>query len=102
MKKIILVALMIVLTVPAFAFLYDMKMLPREEIRKLTDGELEEAYIQAKIEEEASHEFHIAAGFSSSKDYDKRKELLRYLFELRREISHRENIKIDDLDKNLK
>lgn len=103
MKKILLSALMILmLSVPAFAFLYEIKMLNREEIQKLNDSQLEEAYINARIEEKASEEFHIGAGFSSSKDYESRKALLRYIFELRREIAKREQMKVDELDQNLK
>lgn len=103
MKKIIMFVLaVLLLTNPVFAFLYEIKMLNREEIHQLSDAQLEEAYISARIEAKASEEFHQGAGFSSSKDYDSRKALMRYIFELRREISKREGMKMDELDQNLK
>lgn len=98
-KKIIaLVVLCLLVTVSASAFLYDIKMLTKEEIQKAKDEELIELYINARIEEKASGEFHRAAGFSSVKDYTNRKLLLRYLFELRREMGRREQLQVDDLD----
>lgn len=103
MKKILIGFLCFLLVaIPAYAFLYELKMLTREEIAKLSDEQLENVYIEARIEEKASQEFHIAAGFSSSKDYENRKSLLRYIYELKREISRRENIKADQLDGYLK
>ena len=80
------------------AFLYEIKILPKEAIAKLTDQDLEDAYVEAKIEEKASQEFHIAAGYSSPKEYQARKDLLRYLFELRREMDRREKVEADTLD----
>ncbi len=67
----------------------------------MNDKALTDAYIEAKIEEKASREFVEAAGFNSAKDYGNRKKLLRYIFDLRREIGTRASINIDDIDKYL-
>lgn len=83
---------------PAVAFLYEITVLTKEEIQKLSDKDLEEVYIEARIEERTSQEFHTGAGYNSAKDYNKRKQLLRYIFELRREIGNREQLKDLDLD----
>jgi len=102
MKKILIsVLILALLASPAVAFLYEMKILTREEIKKLTDDELTEIYIEARIEEKASSEFHGAAGFSSSKDYNSRKKLLRFVFELRREMAIREKIVAEAIDEHL-
>lgn len=99
MKKWIPVVLAVLLTTaPAVAFLYEITVLSKDEIAKLSDEALEEAYIEARIEERTSQEFHTGAGYNSAKDYNKRKELLRYIFELRREIGRREQMKDANLD----
>ncbi len=97
-KVLVICALCLLVTVNVSAFLYQAKILNVEEIQKLDDDELVELYIQARIEEKASGEFHRAAGFSSAKDYGGRKLLLRYLFELRREMGRREKIQATDVD----
>lgn len=103
MKRIIIGVLAVVLCAQAsWAFLYNIKFLTKEEIQQMNDADLEERYIEARIEEKASQEFHIGAGFSSSKDYESRKKLLRYIFELRREIGRREKIEAEKLDGYLK
>jgi len=103
MKKIIIaLSLLAVISTQAFAFLYEMPMLTKEEVQKLSDEDLVEKYIEAKIEAKASQEFHQAAGFNSGKEYENRKKLLRYLFELRRELSIREKIEAGSLDELLK
>jgi hypothetical protein len=85
---------------PALAILNEnLKILTREEIQKLSDETLMETYIEARIEEKASSEFHHSAGFGTTKDYDQYKELLRYLFELRREMGMRKEINADSVDK---
>ena len=64
-------------------FLYDIKILTPQEIKLLSNDDLTEVYIEARIEEKASAEFHVGAGFSSAKDYGRRKGLLRYIFDLK-------------------
>ena len=103
MKKIIiLLSIFVVFSTQAMAFLYEIQVFTKEEIAKLSDKDLVETYIDAKIEEKASKEFHRAAGFSSAKDYNKRKDLLRFLFELRLEMSKRGQIEAGSLDELLR
>lgn len=71
------------------AFLYNLKMLSETEISALTDEDLSSAFVEAKIEQKASAEFHAGAGFSNVKEYEKRKELLRYIIYLHRELDKR-------------
>jgi len=103
MKKTLSILLALMLTSSSvLAFVYEIPIRTSEEIHKLSDSELSDAYIEAKIEEKASGEFHAGAGFSSAKDYGKRKSLLRYIFDLRREMAKRERINSDELDSYLK
>lgn len=102
MKKIIVLLIICMLAVtPAFAFLYDIEILTVEQIEKLKDEELIEVFTEAKIEEQASSEFHNGAGFSSAKDYQKRKNLLRFIIRLRKEMSKRD-VEADPIDEWLK
>ena len=102
MKKMLFALLMVCLmAVTANAFLYEIEMLAAKELKKLTNEELIEVHTEAKIEEKASSEFHKAAGFSSAKDYKKRKKLLRYIIDLRREMSIR-GIEPEPIDEWLK
>ena len=101
-KMIVLLLLVLSLTTQAFAFLYELPVLSGEEISKLTNEDLMEKYIEAKIEAKASEEFHRAAGFNSGKEYGNRKKLLRYIFDLRREMSKREGVEAGTLDSLLK
>jgi len=104
MKKIVLtLSLLMMLTTQALAgFLYTIPILSREEIQKLSDDELIEIYIEARIEEKASEEFHRAAGFNSAKEYNARKKLLRFVFELRREMARRGQGDSSSVDELLK
>lgn len=91
MKKMVLMLLMVaLLSSTACAFLYEIKMFSAEEIKNLNNAQLIDVYTEAKIEERASSEFHISAGFSSAKEYEKRKELMRFIVNLRKEMSKRE------------
>ena len=102
MKKLIWVGLFLIVTnVSADAFLYEIKMSSQAEIVAMSDEQLKNAYMEAKIEEIASAEFHQAAGFSNAKEYDKRKDLLRYIIHLRQEMQKRE-IEPDPIDSWLK
>jgi len=91
MKRIILLLLAVLLiSNPALAFLYDdVKFLSVEEIKKLSDEDLIQTYIDAKIETNASKTFHANAGFNSAKDYKKYKELLVLIIRLRQELELR-------------
>ncbi|MCA9401712.1 MAG: hypothetical protein KC713_08800 [Candidatus Omnitrophica bacterium] len=104
MKKLaLLLCFMFLLSTSAHAFLYeDIKILTQEEVKKLSDKDLENAYLEARIEEKASSEFHRGAGFSNVKEYRKRKELLRYIYYLKKELSEREKLDLEEIDTNLR
>lgn len=90
MKKIFLMsALFIFFTTTAFAFLYDLEILPKEKIAKLSDENLIDYYTEAIIELEASRTFHGRAGFTP-KEYKQHKDLLRYIIELRKAMEERQ------------
>ena len=103
MKKILLSAIvgLLVLSFPAWAFLYEIKILTGQEIEALSNQELSDIYTEAKIEEKTSAEFHVSAGFSSAKEYNKRKDLLRFIIHLRREMQKR-NVEIEPIDEWMK
>ena len=73
----------------AFAFLYEVKVLTREEIKALKDDQLLDTFIAAKIEVEASKSFHGKAGFNP-KEYEQFKELLGLIVRLHQEMKTRE------------
>jgi len=98
MKRFLLAFIIIFICVsPGFAFLYQLELLTSEEIKELTDVQLWEVYVEAKVEEKASGEFHRGAGFSNAKEYEKRKELLRYIIYLRKEFNERD-IEVDPIE----
>ena len=89
MKKIIcLSVLFLVYSIHAFAYLSEIKFLPKAEIVKLTDEALIDAYIEAVVELKASETFHSTSGFSP-KEYENYKDLLRYRILLLQEIDKR-------------
>lgn len=102
MKRLFsLVLVCLLVTVPAMAFLYSIDVLSPAEISKLSNKELSEIYQEAKLEQLASSEFHEAAGFSNAKDYKRRKDMLRYIVHLRKEMAKRE-LQPDPIDEWLK
>ncbi len=102
MKNIILAVFMVfIISTGVDAFLYEIEMKTVEEIQQLTEKDLAEVYTEAKIEERASSEFHQSAGFSSTKEYELRKKLLRYIVDLRREMARRE-VEVEPIDEWLK
>ena len=89
MKKFIfLLVLFLVLGANAWAYLSELKIIPKEEIVKLSDAGLIDAYIEAVVELKASETFHATSGFTP-KEYDNYKELLRYKILLLQEIDKR-------------
>jgi len=90
LKTFVAVLLFTLIVSPAFAFLYEIPILSKEEISKLSDKEIIDVYMEVKIEEIASSEFHKGAGFSNAKEYNKRKALLRFIIDLRMEMDSRE------------
>ena len=92
MKKLLFLgicAAAIAIAKPAQAFLYDYPILTKEEVKALSDAELVSAYIDAKIELDASRTFHGKAGFTP-KEYNKHKDLLNYIIKLRLEMQLRD------------
>jgi hypothetical protein len=100
-KTAVLLTLFLLLASSSQAFLYNIKLLTKAEIKQLSDEELAAAYTEAKIEEKASAEFHVGAGFSNAKEYDKRKDLLRYIVYLRQEMKAR-GVEAEPVDEWLK
>ena len=91
MQKISMILFVILLCAgTASAFLYEIQMHSMLEITEMTNDQLLENYLEAKIEERASAEFHEGAGFSNAKEYQLRKDLLRYIIYLRKEMLTRE------------
>ena len=89
MRKIICsLALFLALSVNAWAYLSELKTLPKEEIAKLSDQDLINDYIDVVVELKAADKFHTTSGFSP-KEYDNYKELLRYRILLLQEIDKR-------------
>ena len=86
---ILILSLCLVWTSTASAFLYELKMHSSLEIKEMSNEQLLDAYLDAKIEERASAEFHEGAGFSNAKEYQMRKQLLRYIIFLRKEMQER-------------
>ena len=77
------------LSVPAFAFLYEVKVLTKEEVQKLTNDQLVDVYKDAVIERKASETFHGKAGFMP-KEYESFKQLLGLIIRIREEMKTRE------------
>lgn len=90
MKKYLLTSfLLLFVSSHAFAFLYEVKPMSREEIKKLTNDQLLEKFKSAVIERKASETFHGKAGFTP-KEYDSYKALLGLIINLREEMGSRE------------
>jgi len=90
MKKIILfLGLFVLICTQAWAFLYVVNILTKEEIKKLSKEEMVDVYIEIVIERKASENFHGKAGFTP-KEYNKYKDLLRFIVKLRQEMQNRE------------
>ena len=87
-------------TSQAGAFLYEIPMKTKEEIKAASDADLMGAYIDAKIELDASRTFHNEAGLTP-KEYTKHKELLNYIVKLRLEMQIRE-LEVPPIDDWLK
>lgn len=87
-KTVVPILLFLALSVNAFAYLSDIKFLPKAEIAKLSDEALIDVYIDAVVELKASETFHTTSGFTP-KEYDNYKDLLRYKILLLQEIDKR-------------
>ena|SRR3989338_1580227 len=88
LKIIILLTAIFIPVTQSFAFLYEVQVLDREKIGKLSDAVLLDTYIDTVVEIQASQDFHRTAGFTP-KEYKQYKELLRYRINLIQEIKKR-------------
>lgn len=90
MKKILLLTIMMaILAYPAFGFMYEVKILDKEAIAGLNNDQIVDTYTDVIVEVEASKVFHERAGFTP-KEYEKYKQLLRFVINIRQEMSRRE------------
>lgn len=90
MKKILSAFLIFsFLCTTAFAFLYEVKIYSKEELKKLNNDALVELYTSALIEREASETFHGKAGFTP-KEYESYKDLLGLIVRIRQEMVARD------------
>lgn len=74
---------------PNTNFLFAIEPKTAEEIERLSDKELTNAYLDLLVELEASTTFSRTAGFNPQ-DYTKYKRLLRYRVDLLQEITRRD------------
>ena len=89
MQKIICILLLVFTSsVHAFAYVSEIKFLAREEIAKLSDEALIDAYIEAVVELKATETFHATSGFTP-KEYENYKDLLKYKILLIQELDKR-------------
>lgn len=72
-----------------WAFLFEVPILSKEQIAKLSDRELEDKYLDALVELEAVETFYCNSGFTP-KEYAKLTALLKYRVLLLREMNLRE------------
>lgn len=101
MKKIIvLMCLFVLVCSPVFAFIYQVNILTKEEIRSLKDSQLQEVYVDVMIEKKASETFHQRSGFAP-KEYQQFKELLGMVIRLRQEMMDRQ-MEISPIDEWIK
>jgi len=90
MKRVMIcLCLFALVSSPAFAFLYEVKILSDKEIKDLAKEEIIAVYTEALIERKASETFHSRAGFAP-KEYRKFKELLGLIVNLRLEMQKRD------------
>ncbi len=85
---ILSISLLFLISSPCFAFLYQISILDKAAISKLSDGKLEDAYIDVIVELQVSALFHQTSGFTPN-EYNKHKNLLRYQIYLMQEMQKR-------------
>lgn len=73
----------------SFAYPSAVSVLPAKDIVKLSDSALTSVYLDTIIEIEAIKIFHKTSGFSP-KEYQEYKSLLRFRYELKSELQHRQ------------
>ncbi len=90
MKKIAFAAMLcMLLTGPVFAeFTSKVTVISKEEVAKLSDDKLMDAYQDVLVELQAIKTFHTTSGFSP-KQYDEYRNLLKYRLQLLMEVHGR-------------
>ena len=89
MRRLLALAIMMtILSVQASAFESETKILTSDEIIKLSDKDLLDAYIDVSVEIEAAKSFHATSGFMP-KEYKSFKDMLRYRILLINEMRKR-------------
>lgn len=88
LRKLSIILLVAIISFSSFGFVYDMKMLTKEEIKKLKDEELPEVFTDVIIEKISAEAFHSKAGFAP-KEFEDYRDLLRFIVELRKEFEFR-------------
>ena len=98
-KKVLTVVLVLMLvSAPVvFALTSDVAILPKEEIVRLSDEKLTDAYMDTVVEIEATTSFHATSGYTP-KQYGDYKELLKYKMRLLMEM-HGRNLDVPQLDR---
>ena len=100
MLKKALVVLMLITFLPVlsvFALTSDVGILPKEEIIKLSDEKLTDAYMDTVVEIEAIKSFHSTSGYTP-KQYTEFKEFLKYKIMLLMEM-HSRNLDIPQMER---
>ncbi|MFH1360254.1 MAG: hypothetical protein ABIJ41_04355 [Candidatus Omnitrophota bacterium] len=87
-KTIFLLLITAFLSTQAWAVQSGMKVLAKEDIEKLSDSNLLEAFTEIVVEIEASKALHNSSGFTPD-DYETFKNLLRYRIRLIQEMNKR-------------
>ncbi len=93
-KKLTLATMMVLFLTPLSMaeFASDVTILDKQDISKLSDEQLTDAYMNTLVEIEASRSFHATSGFSA-KEYKDYKNLLKYRLMLLVEI-HSRNLEL--------
>jgi len=89
LKVCLLVFSLLMVASTSFAYLSDIKIIPTKDIEKLTDDGLGGVYFDVLIELTAITANHQGSGFSPN-EYKQFKELLRYQYNLKRELQKRQ------------
>ena len=90
MRKIFLTGfILLTFATRATAFLYEVNILSRDQIQKLTNEQLLDNFKAAVIERKADETFHGKAGFTP-KEYANYKALLGFIIDIREEMAKRE------------
>ena len=93
-KKLTLAMMMVLFLTPLSMaeFASDVTILTKQDISKLSDEQLTDAYMNTLVEIEANRSFHATSGFSA-KEFKNYKDLLKYRLILLVEI-HSRNLEL--------